>query len=44
MVMNTLDKFCTMSGLKVSLEKSRALCPSNIGRRKKETIRNLTTI
>ena len=43
-VMDTLDKFCKMSSLKVSLEKSQALCSPNISRNKKEAISNLMTI
>lgn len=43
-VMETLDRFCRMSGLKLSLKKSRALCSLNIRQSKKEAIGSLITI
>ena len=43
-VLETLDKFCNMSGLKVSLEKSRAFCSPKIPRSKRESIGRLTSI
>ena len=42
--METLNQFCKISGLKVSLEKSRACCSPNIRHSKKEAIANLTAI
>ena len=42
--METIQEFCNVSGLKMNLEKSRAMCSSNISRRKRESLSNSTSI
>lgn len=44
LIANILKKFCMVSGLKVSLEKSRAFASKGVGRRRKEKITSITQI
>lgn len=44
LVANVLQDFCSISGLKVSLEKSRALAPKGVHVSRKAKIRNITQI
>ena len=43
-VMDTIQEFCSISGLKVNVEKSRAMCSPNVNRRKRDSISSCTSI
>lgn len=44
MVLDTLNDFCAAFGFKVNVSKSRAMCSSNVSRRRRDNLTNISSI